>query len=62
MRDRIVRARTLRACTYRAPDGTWHRDYPALWEGPMKAEHFDALFAEGAVTRPDEDAGGEAPE
>ncbi|MBK8196985.1 MAG: hypothetical protein IPK75_01355 [Acidobacteria bacterium] len=51
MSDRIVRARTLRACTYRSPDGTWHRDYPADWEGPMKRAHFDQLEAKGEASR-----------
>ncbi len=51
MTERIIRARTLRACTYRSPDGTWHRDYPADWEGPMKRGHFDQLAAQGAAER-----------
>lgn len=58
MQDRIIRARTVRATTYRAPDGTWHRDYPAEWEGPMKREHYEQLAGRGDAvpSEPEDDA------
>lgn len=57
MQARIIRARIVRAATFRAPDGAWHRDYPAGWQGPMKREQFEQLAAKGAaVALPEETA------
>lgn len=51
MTDRIVRALTLRPCTYRSPDGAWHRDYPGDWKGPMKRDHFEQIAGRGEAVQ-----------
>lgn len=56
MQPRIIRARIIRRATYRDPSGTWHRDYPAGWTGPLKRAHFEQLAAKGAAVALDDEA------